>query len=62
MRASAPALLGALVLFIAGFVRGGAAHSPDPELLLGVFYALAGLGSVGVLAAGVALGNSLSRD
>ena len=62
MRAVAPAVLGVLFLFIAGFIRGGEANSPDPELVLGAFYALAGLGLIGVLAAGVAAGISLSRD
>ncbi|WP_101525543.1 hypothetical protein [Nocardioides houyundeii] len=56
------ALLGALTLFIAGFVRGGEANSADPELVLGAFYALAGIGSVCIIAAGTALGISLSRD
>ena len=62
MRAVAPAVLGVLFLLIAGFIRGGEANSPDPELVLGAFYALAGLGLIGVLAAGVAAGISLSRD
>jgi hypothetical protein len=62
MRTATPALLGVVVLFIAGFVRGGEANSPDPELVFGAFCALGGLGLVGVLAAGVALGIRLSRD
>ncbi len=62
MRAVAPAFLGMLALFIAGFVRGGATRSPDPELVFGFSYAMGGLGVVGVLAAGVAVGIRLSRD
>lgn len=53
--------LGALALFLAGFVRGGLRNSADPELIFGAFYALAGLGLTGVLAAGVALGANLTR-
>jgi hypothetical protein len=61
MRAVIPALVGMVALFIAGFVRGGEATSPDPELVFGAFYALGGLGPVAVVA-GVALGINLSRD
>jgi hypothetical protein len=51
-----------LALFIAGFVRGGVANSADPELVFAAFYALAGLGFVGILTAGVSLGIRLARD
>jgi hypothetical protein len=63
MRAVIPALVGMVALFIAGFVRGGEATSPDPELEFefGAFYALGGFGPVAVVA-GVALGINLSRD
>lgn len=57
-----PALVGAMALFVAGFVRGGAADSPDPELVWGAFYALGGIGLLAVVAAGVALGIGLSHD
>jgi hypothetical protein len=62
MRAFTPALLGVMALFIAGFVRGTSRSSADPELVFGAVYALGGLGLVGVLSAGVALGIRLSRD
>lgn len=55
------ALLGALTLFLAGFVHGGMQNSADPELVLGATYALGGLGLMGVLAAGVALGVTLAK-
>lgn len=61
MPAFLPAVLGALTLFLAGFIRGGLRTSADPELVYGASYALGGLGLMGVLAAGVALGVSLSR-
>jgi hypothetical protein len=60
MRVVTSALLGALALFLAGFLRGGEDMSRDPDLMLGTFYAFAGLGSVGILAAGVALGVRLA--
>ena len=62
MRAIPLALLGMLCLFIAGFIRGGERNSPDPELVFALSYALGGLGLMGVLAAGVAVGIRLARD
>lgn len=62
MRVATTVVIGALVLFLAGFVRVEVSRSPDPELVLGAFYALAGLGLTAVVAAGVALGIGLSRD
>ena len=55
------AALGALALFLAGFIRGGLRNSADPELVFGASYALGGLGLMGVLDAGVAWGASLTR-
>ena len=55
------AALGALTLFLAGFIRGGLRNSADPELIIGASYALGGLGLMGVLAAGVALGATLTK-
>jgi hypothetical protein len=57
-----PAFFGTAMLFIAGFVRGGATSSPDPELVFGATYALGGLGLAGLVAAGVALGIRLGRE
>lgn len=61
MRELGPAVCGVLMLFVAGFIRAGERNSADPELVLGSFYALGGLGLVGVLAAGVSFGIRLSR-
>lgn len=61
MPAFIPAAVGALALFLAGFIRGGLRSSADPELVLGASYALGGLGLTGVLAAGVALGANLTK-
>ena len=56
MRVVVSALLGMSALFVAGFLKGGEDMSRDPDLLLGTFYALAGLGMLAIVAAGVALG------
>lgn len=61
MPAFIPAALGALALFVAGFIRGGLQNSADPELIFGASYALGGLGLMGVLAGGVALGANLTK-
>jgi hypothetical protein len=61
MPAFLPAALGALALFVAGFIRGGLRNSADPELVFGASYALGGLGLMGVLAAGVAMGVNLAK-
>lgn len=61
MPAFIPAVLGALALFVAGFIRGGLRNSADPELVFGASYALGGLGLMGVLAAGVAFGVNLTK-
>ena len=55
-------VLGAVALFLAGFIRGGLRTSADPELVFGASYALAGLGLMGVLAAGVAWGVNLTKN
>ena len=55
------AAFGALALFLAGFIRGGLRNSADPELIFGASYALVGLGLMGLLAAGIALGASLTK-
>ena len=62
MRTLPLALFGVVLLFSAGFIRGGEGRSPDPELVWGAFYALGGLGLASVLAAGVTLGIILARD
>ncbi|WP_210439880.1 hypothetical protein [Nocardioides xinjiangensis] len=59
MPALVSAALGALALFLAGFVRGGLRYSADPELIFGASYALGGLGLMGILAAGIAFGANL---
>lgn len=59
MPALLPAALGALVLFLAGFIRGSLRYSADPELIFGASYALGGLGLMGVIAAGIAWGANL---
>ena len=61
MPAFMSAAFGALALFLAGFIRGGLRNSADPELIFGASYALGGLGLMSVLAAGVALGASLTK-
>ena len=61
MPAFLAAAFGVLALFLAGFIRGGLRNSPDPELVYGASYALGGLGLMGVLAAGVAVGIGLTR-
>lgn len=61
MPAFVAATFGVLALFLAGFIRGGLRYSADPELVYGASYALGGLGLVGVLAAGVAMGIGLTR-
>lgn len=61
MNAVMPAVLGTLCLLLAGFVRGTAGTSADPELVLAAAYALGGLGPVGVVAAGVAIGVRMAR-
>lgn len=61
MPAFISAFLGTLALFVAGFIRGGLQNSADPELIFGASYALGGLGFLGVLAAGVALGVNLTK-
>ena len=54
--------LGFLLLFLAGFLRGGYVLVGDPELALGLFLGLGGLGLSCVLAAGVAGGIVIARD
>lgn len=54
--------MGVLSLFLAGFIRGMARYSADPELIFGASYALLGCGALGVLAGGLAMGIRLSRD
>lgn len=62
MRIAVPGLMGIFLLSIAGLVRGGEHTSNDPELVFALAYSLGGLGLLGVLASGVALGIRLSRD
>ena len=62
MPAFMSAAFGVVALFLAGFIRGGLRNSADPELIFGASYALVGLGFMGVLAAGIALGTSLARE
>lgn len=62
MRIGVVSALGFLLLFVAGFVRGGQDLAADPELALGLFLGLGGLGLACVLAAGVAGGIALARE
>jgi len=56
------AILGVFALLVAGFIRGSVQNSNDPELTLSFAWGVAGLGLIGVLAAGVATGIKLARQ
>lgn len=62
MRGIFHAGLGVVAFIVAGFVRGGIRHSPDPELVLAFSYGLLACGLTGVLAGGVAMGLQLARE
>jgi hypothetical protein len=62
MRGTNAAIVGVLCFVAAGFIQGAGRNSPDPELVLAAFYALAACGLLGILAGGVAMGIRLARD
>ena len=62
MRGTQHAFFGVMAFAVAGFIYGGARHSPDPELVLAFSAGFAACGLLFVVAGAVAIGIQIARE